>query len=944
MLLTRYATLFGSLIFSLPSAVAQTSEDLSWVSFDRQQFNGSAPLDDKGDVQLFWKTGDNYSTFGIASRSNGYLALGFSETGAMTGADMAVLYTDSDGKPVFENRHAGGFVTPQVSQDQEDNMRLKESHQENGVTSFVFEKRNTAACIEEQMNVLKDAWQWFIYAYSDSGNTFAQHAPGHMGKQYIKLGDGKTVSVNEVRPVADTKNLTITQPELTVPADQTTYCYTLHKMPAGKKNYIVGERPAQSSPLLHHLVLYACYNLADEYLEMLDKEPNCDWKTFANPCNGFITEWAPGMSGKTYEEGYGKPFGSDYYEYVMFETHYNNPEGLEGQNDTANYGLIYTEKPVDVEIGSLTLGDLQVEGWFLEPGKELVSHSTVCTPECTGNWPKEGITAISVFHHMHFRGRNARVQIIRDGKEIEPLSSLYDFEYGYQFSKNLNSVQLLPGDKLITTCEYNTMNDTEPVPGGLPSEDEMCFAWVDYYPANQVLACTQIDLGNKPENPMNGTAAMCMEQTSEQPDIYPSDFLTSTFQALPATGDQCPATSGNQTGAQPGQAAVLSTCPESDVCFALNIPELSASSGSGPVFFQLTAPTSYSWVALAQGTMMSNANMFLMYSSADGNNITLSARTTTGHNMPTHNDAAQYTLLEGSGISNCKMTANVRCDNCDKWSTGSMDLQGGSSDWMYAYLQGSPINSDDTNAMISQHAQKSSFQWDLSKATGGSTPNPFTAAASTTTNSSSSASGWQKLSADEQDTYRTAHGALASLAFIVVFPLGAMLVRLASFGGLVWTHGGLQILGFVIFAAAAGLGIYMADGQNYLDEPHAVIGMLLLAVFFLMPFFGAVHHRVYQKVRARTWWSYTHIFTGRAGVILGLVNGGLGLSLADAETGYIVGYSVVAGLVGVTYVAVMIFGEIKRGRNMAGEAGRNARLVQAEAKHSDRDSSRSHHA
>lgn len=85
MLLTHYATLFGSLIFSLLSAVAQASDDLSWVSFDRQQFNGSAALDDKGDVQLFWKTGDNYSTFGIASRSSGYLALGFSETGAMTG-------------------------------------------------------------------------------------------------------------------------------------------------------------------------------------------------------------------------------------------------------------------------------------------------------------------------------------------------------------------------------------------------------------------------------------------------------------------------------------------------------------------------------------------------------------------------------------------------------------------------------------------------------------------------------------------------------------------------------------------------------------------------------------------------------------------------------------------------------------------------------------------
>jgi hypothetical protein len=651
------------------------------------------------------------------------------------------------------------------------------------------------------------------------------------------------------------------------------------------------------------------------------------------------------MSGKTYEDGYGKPFGSDYYEYVMFETHYNNPKGLEGKKDTATYDLIYTEKPVDVEIGSLTLGDLQVEGWFLEPGKELVAHSTTCTPECTGRWPKEGITAISVFHHMHYRGRNARVQIIRDGKEIEPLSSLYDFEYGYQFSKNLNSVQLLPGDKFITTCEYNTMNDTKPVPGGLPSEAEMCFAWVDYYPANQVLACTQIDLGNKPENPMNGTAAMCAEKTSKQPDIYPSDFLTSTFQGLPASGDQCPATSGNQTGTQPGQAAIVSTCPETDVCFALNVPEVSASSGSGPIYFQLTAPTSYSWVALAQGTMMSNANMFLMYSSADGKNITLSARTTTGHNMPTHDDNANFTLLEGSGISDGKMTANVRCDNCDTWSTGSMDLKGGSSDWLYAYLPGAPLNSDDTNTMIQQHAQKSSFQWDMSKATGGSAPNPFTAAAaSTTTNSSSSAaSGWQKLTPDEQDTYRSAHGALASIAFIIVFPLGAMLVRLANFGGLVWTHGGLQIFGLVMFIAAAGLGIYMADGQNYLSEPHAVIGLLLLAVFFLMPFFGALHHRVYQKVRGRSWVSYAHIFTGRAGVVLGMVNGGLGLRLADAGSGYVIGYSIVTGLVGVSYIVVMIFGEIKRGRNLSKETGRDPRLMAAsDPKHSDRDSSRSH--
>jgi hypothetical protein len=402
MLLIRFASLLSGLALPLSFAVAQSNNDLSWIPFDRQQFNGSAALDDKGDVQLFWKTGDNYSTYGIASRSNGYLALGFSETGAMTGADMAVAYTDENDKFVFENRHAAGFVAPEISQDQENNMRFKGGNQTNGVTAFVFEKKNLADCLLDQSDVHIDSWQWFIYAFSQD-NTFAQHGPGQNGKSYVKVGTGKTVSVNEIRDVPDSKNFTVLQPEVSIPTAETTYCYSLHKLPAGKRNYILGERPAESSKLLHHLVLYGCYGISDEVKAQVGKEPNCDWETFSNPCNSFVTEWAPGMSGRTFEPGYGKPFGEELFEYAMFETHYNNPQGLEGEKDSAAYTFLYTDQPVENEVGSLTLGDLEVSGWFLEPGQDLVSHSTVCTPECTGRWPAEGITAISVFHHMHFR-------------------------------------------------------------------------------------------------------------------------------------------------------------------------------------------------------------------------------------------------------------------------------------------------------------------------------------------------------------------------------------------------------------------------------------------------------------------------------------------------------------------------------------------------------------
>src|SRR4051794_39834491 len=93
---TRHLLTLCTLLPLLMALVA--ADDLSWVPFDRTQFNGNATLDSKGNVQLFWKIGSNYSTYGIASKSKGFLAVGFSETGAMTGADIALGYMGASNK------------------------------------------------------------------------------------------------------------------------------------------------------------------------------------------------------------------------------------------------------------------------------------------------------------------------------------------------------------------------------------------------------------------------------------------------------------------------------------------------------------------------------------------------------------------------------------------------------------------------------------------------------------------------------------------------------------------------------------------------------------------------------------------------------------------------------------------------------------------------------
>lgn len=55
-----------------------------------------------------------------------------------------------------------------------------------------------------------------------------------------------------------------------------------------------------------------------------------------------------------------------------------------------------------------------------------------------------------------------------------------------------------------------------------------------------------------------------------------------------------------------------------------------------------------------------------------------------------------------------------------------------------------------------------------------------------------------------------AHGVLAGLAFVILFPFGAISIRLFSFPGLVWFHAAFQTLAYLVYIAAFGLGIYLA--------------------------------------------------------------------------------------------------------------------------------------
>ena len=68
---------------------------------------------------------------------------------------------------------------------------------------------------------------------------------------------------------------------------------------------------------------------------------------------------------------------------------------------------------------------------------------------------------------------------------------------------------------------------------------------------------------------------------------------------------------------------------------------------------------------------------------------------------------------------------------------------------------------------------------------------------------------------------RIAHGVLMSLAVIVFFPLGGVLIRLLKHPSTARIHIALQLLGLAVLIAGFGLGLWVQDQINIVGDTQA---------------------------------------------------------------------------------------------------------------------------
>ena len=354
-----------------------------------------------------------------------------------------------------------------------------------------------------------------------------------------------------------------------------------------------------------------------------------------------------------------------------------------------------------------------------------------------------------------------------------------------------------------------------------------------------------------------------------------------------------------------------------DISYSIAVSNSRESSSSDRVFFQIQAPETVQWVGLGQGRGMAGSNIFVLYNSASSDNVTLSPRSGVGHIQPQYNLDAQVLLLDGSGNRDGMLTANVRCDNCLEWQGGSLDTRSSSSPWIFAYKEGRPLNSDNVREKIQFHDMFGKFSVELTRAKSTS-QNPFRNYNPPRRNSA--AIDTASKGSEGGNAMLIAHGFMMAIAFVLLFPFFALLVPLPIPISVAKVHAPLQGFALALAIAGAGLGIKLWVSGGARKIAHPIIGIVVIALLVLFqPAMGLLQHLHFRRTGGKSLFAYAHRWLGRMLTVLGIINGGLGLRLAGigfpgTPKSAMIAYSVIAGVVGLTYLAVHGIVAMRAGR------------------------------
>jgi len=170
--------------------------------------------------------------------------------------------------------------------------------------------------------------------------------------------------------------------------------------------------------------------------------------------------------------------------YLVMEVHYDNPNQLKIV-DGSGLRLWHTGQLRQYDAGITFYAGFVDPALTIPPQQQDYVYNTYCPSDCsTANLPPTGINVTGAILHAHLAATQIYFRQFRNGTELPPMFSEPYYDFAFQSFQSLPQERtILPGDSFQVECHYNTVGRTAPTVFGLGTHQEMCFAFILYYPA-----------------------------------------------------------------------------------------------------------------------------------------------------------------------------------------------------------------------------------------------------------------------------------------------------------------------------------------------------------------------------------------------------------------------------------------------------------------------------
>ncbi|XP_057320432.1 MOXD1 homolog 1-like [Microplitis mediator] len=474
--------------------ISRFRRDVKGVNFTRHEF-----LDDNGEVLLEWDPSDEeVVTFKVSAKTRGYIGIGFNDKGHMKGADIILAWVDDHSGVVnLLDSHGDEETNASPITDVSQDVKILEGFQNDTHTSVTFSRR-WQTCDPDDRHLTEDNVRvlWAMHEADPELNTAIWHRE-RCGSRPLRIRAAPARPPPPKSPNVRHWDVKLNQFAVD-DKENTVYWCKIFSAPFNKKHHMIGFEPLVekgNEALVHHMILYECASTSPMlkqharivgtacYSPTMPRE----WDSCIQP----IVTWARGSKGDWLPEHVGIPV-AEHKEgsYYMLEVHYNNPE-MRKAIDSSGIRLHLTPELRSQEAGIFVTGMSVGPLHLIPPKQKEYATAGYCDTHCTDALlPEDGVNVVSVVLHSHLAGRRMSLKHVREGKELPHIVRENHFDFDYQQSHSLQEeVKVLPGDELITECVYGTQDRTRPTLGGYAATQEMCLAFVVYYPRTDLAGC-----------------------------------------------------------------------------------------------------------------------------------------------------------------------------------------------------------------------------------------------------------------------------------------------------------------------------------------------------------------------------------------------------------------------------------------------------------------------